>query len=219
MGVKGKGVESMGRVEAKKKTKEETLYRKGLQLFVDRGFAKTTISDIAKSSGLAKGTFYLYFKDKYDLRDKLIVRESRSVLMQAWQSLEEHSVQGFEAKMFYLIDYIIRYLEKNTMILKFINKNLSWGIFEQALAETDPEQAMAVYNKLIGMMDEDKIVCEQPELMIFTIFELVSSSTYSCILNQRPVRMDEYMPYLHRTIHHIILAFTTQPDKAADSAN
>ena len=198
----------MGRVEAKKKTKEETLYKKGFQLFVDRGFAKTTISDIAKSSGLAKGTFYLYFKDKYDLRDKLIVRESRVVLMQAWDNLQQHPVEGFESKMFSLIDYIISYLAKNTMILKFINKNLSWRIFEQALEASDPEQAKEIFNKLIGMMEEDRIRCERPDLMMFTIFELVSSSTYSCILNEKPVRMEEYMPYLHKSIHHIILAYT-----------
>jgi len=198
----------MGRVEAKKKTKEEALYKKGFQLFVDRGFAKTTISDIAKSSGLAKGTFYLYFKDKYDLRDKLIVRESRVVLMQAWDNLQQHPVEGFENKMFSLIDYIISYLAKNTMILKFINKNLSWGIFEQALEGSDPDQAKEIFNKLIGMMAEDRIRCERPDLMIFTIFELVSSSTYSCILNEKPVRMEEYMPYLHKSIHHIILAYT-----------
>ena len=50
----------MGRVEINKKNKEEALYQKGFQLFVDKGFVKTTIADIAKAAGLAKGTFYLY---------------------------------------------------------------------------------------------------------------------------------------------------------------
>ena len=79
----------MGRIEINKKNKKEALYRKGFQLFVDKGFAKTTIADIAKAAGLAKGTFYLYFKDKYDLRDKLIARHSGQVLREARAYLAE----------------------------------------------------------------------------------------------------------------------------------
>ena len=55
------------------------LARTAFDLFRDKGFAKTTISDIVSDAGLAKGTFYLYFKDKYDLRDKLIRSEERRV--------------------------------------------------------------------------------------------------------------------------------------------
>ena len=38
-------------------------------LFISEGFHKTTIAMITKRAGLGKGTFYLYFKDKEDIRD------------------------------------------------------------------------------------------------------------------------------------------------------
>ena len=63
----------MSKVDDNKKQKESTLLETAFHLFTGKGFAKTTISDIVQQAGLAKGTFYLYFKDKYDLRDKLIV--------------------------------------------------------------------------------------------------------------------------------------------------
>ena len=62
----------MGKVEDNKKLKMNTLLQTAFDLFTGKGFAKTTVSDIVNQAGLAKGTFYLYFKDKYDLRDKLI---------------------------------------------------------------------------------------------------------------------------------------------------
>ena len=62
----------MGKVDDNKKQKKDTLLQSAFNLFTGKGFAKTTVSDIVKEAGLAKGTFYLYFKDKYDLRDKLI---------------------------------------------------------------------------------------------------------------------------------------------------
>ena len=43
-----------------------------LNSLTTKGLAKTTISDIVENAGVAKGTFYLYFKDKYDIRNKLI---------------------------------------------------------------------------------------------------------------------------------------------------
>ena len=59
----------MGKIELNKMQKNTTLLQTAFDLFTEKGFAKTTISDIVNQAGLAKGTFYLYFKDKYDLRD------------------------------------------------------------------------------------------------------------------------------------------------------
>ena len=54
----------MGKAETNKKRKKNALFQTAYELFTDKGFAKTTISDIVNKAGLAKGTFYLYFKDK-----------------------------------------------------------------------------------------------------------------------------------------------------------
>ena len=70
----------MGKVDINKKQKKNALLQTAFDLFRDKGFAKTTISDIVSDAGLAKGTFYLYFKDKYDLRDKLIAHKQGSCL-------------------------------------------------------------------------------------------------------------------------------------------
>ena len=75
----------MGKIDIKKKLKEKALFQSAFDLFMNKGFAKTTISDIAEKAELAKGTFYLYFKDKYDLRDKLIVHKAEQLFFDAHQ--------------------------------------------------------------------------------------------------------------------------------------
>src|SRR5262245_42668778 len=40
--------------------------------FVARGFAATRLDDVAKRAGVAKGTLYLYFKDKESMFEELI---------------------------------------------------------------------------------------------------------------------------------------------------
>ncbi|MGQ9630391.1 MAG: TetR/AcrR family transcriptional regulator [bacterium] len=42
------------------------------KIFAQKGYHKTTVDDIVQDAGIAKGTFYLYFKDKKDIFASLI---------------------------------------------------------------------------------------------------------------------------------------------------
>lgn len=43
-------------------------------LFLTKGYTKTTVNDILKEIGIAKGTFYHYFKSKEEVMDEIIMR-------------------------------------------------------------------------------------------------------------------------------------------------
>ncbi len=57
----------MGKVEINKKQKKDALLNAAFDIFTNIGINKTSISEIVEKAGVAKGTFYLYFADKYDL--------------------------------------------------------------------------------------------------------------------------------------------------------
>ncbi|PGD98195.1 TetR/AcrR family transcriptional regulator [Bacillus wiedmannii] len=44
------------------------------RLFLTKGYTKTTVNDILKEIGIAKGTFYHYFKSKEEVMDEVIMR-------------------------------------------------------------------------------------------------------------------------------------------------
>ncbi|PES34292.1 TetR/AcrR family transcriptional regulator [Bacillus thuringiensis] len=44
------------------------------RLFFTKGYTKTTVNDILKEIGIAKGTFYHYFKSKEEVMDEIIMR-------------------------------------------------------------------------------------------------------------------------------------------------
>ena len=50
------------------------------ELFFTKGYEQTAVETIIKKMGLAKGTFYYYFKSKEDLLDALIERMSEKIL-------------------------------------------------------------------------------------------------------------------------------------------
>lgn len=206
----------MGKVDLNKKQKRNALLQTAFELFRDKGFAKTTISDIVSDAGLAKGTFYLYFKDKYDLRDKLIAHKAGQLFSDAYSALADTVFSGFEDQILAVVDYIISRLKADHGLLTFISKNLSWGIFRTAFENNLPDESQQFYDYIFEQMKKSSVSCQEPELMLFTIIELVGSTCYSCILFEQPVSMDVYLPYLHTAIHQILVGFTepaciTQP--------
>ncbi len=200
----------MGKVDINKKQKKNALLQTAFDLFLDKGFAKTTISDIVSDAGLAKGTFYLYFKDKYDLRDKLIAHKAGQLFADAHQALINQTFTSFEDQILAVADYIIGRLNEDHGLLTFISKNLSWGIFKTAFENTLPDESQQFYEYIFEQMKSRNYVCQEPELMLFTIIELVGSTCYSCILYGQPVSMEEYLPYLHTVIRQILSGFTVQ---------
>ena len=73
----------MGKVDDNKRKKKEKLLKSAYQLFTTQGFNNTSISDIVSHANVAKGTFYLYFKDKFELKDQLIQFKTYELIIEA----------------------------------------------------------------------------------------------------------------------------------------
>lgn len=198
----------MGKVDDNKKQKKRTLLQAAFQLFTEKGFSKTTVSDIVEKAGLAKGTFYLYFKDKFDLRDKLIAFKANQLFNDAHDELDKANIPTFEDEVLFMTDYIIGRFMTEGPLIQFVAKNLSWGIFQAEVSNGANVLPQAFFDHYLESLERYHVNCKSPDLMLFTIIELIGSTSYSCILNQNPVSMEEYMPYLHETLKKIIEVFT-----------
>lgn len=194
----------MGRVTENKQAKRNSIFHSSFDLFRTKGFFQTSISDIVTKAGVAKGTFYLYFKDKYDLRDKLIAYKAGTLFHAAELNLSETSIKDFSERLIFIADQIIDRLAMEPDFLKFISKNLSWGVFKTALLKGHDTGDTDFYNAYLRMVEESPYEFKNPEIMLFMIVELVGSSCYSCILDDEPLPMDEYKPYLYDVIRGII---------------
>ena len=61
------------KIESNKSEKLNKLLDTAFQLFTYQGILHTSIQDIVDKAGVATGTFYLYFKDKYEIIENFIV--------------------------------------------------------------------------------------------------------------------------------------------------
>ncbi len=198
----------MGKVDENKQQKEEALFQSAYHLFMEKGISKTSIHDIVQDAGVAKGTFYLYFKDKFEIRDRLIARTAEKFFRAADAELEKVHIPKFEDKIIFIVDYVLDQMEKNKAVLRFISKNLSWGIFRKAIEQKEEETGVkALFYKVLTSCPNVHI--EAPETMLFLIIELASSTSYSTILENDPISYEELKPYLNASIRAIIKSHMT----------
>lgn len=194
----------MSKLELNKKQKRDSLLESAFALFTSKGINNTSISDIVKRSGVAKGTFYLYFKDKYDIRNMLIARKASQLFSKADDALMKSGISNIFDEIIFLVDNIINQFCENKSLLAFISKNLSWGIFKTSLINPSDDSEVYFYNIYSRLINREDVNFVDPEIMLFMIIELVSSTCYSAILYSEPVGIAELKPYLFDNIKSII---------------
>ena len=190
-----------------KEEKENRLLNTAFKLFTEKGLKETSIQDIVDNASVAKGTFYLYFKDKYEIRDILIVKKSQKLFSDALKSLRKNYISDFSDCIIYIINYVIDELTKKPLLLQFISKNLSWGVFSKTvltLYDKSNEQEESVYDLFIKESEKSNIEFNNPEVTLFMIIELVGSTCFNSILYKEPLPIEEYKPYLYKAIRNLI---------------
>ncbi len=193
----------MGKIDENKKRKKETLFNSAYELFLTKGINSTAISDIVEKAGVAKGTFYLYFKDKYDIRNKLIVHKTQELFHAAKLALDQEQIAGLDDQLIFIIEHIINTLVVNIPLLNFISKNLVMGALRSVLL-TGENTDRDFYETFLDMVCQDSYEYQDVDVMLFTIVELAGSAGYNSILYQEPLPIEQYKPFLYRTVRLII---------------
>ena len=194
----------MGRVEENKKKKKEALFRTAYELFTTKGINSTAISDIVEKAGVAKGTFYLYFKDKYDIRNALITKKAGELFSVAYEKMYRKKFSSLEATVICAADVIIDQLNEDKTLLEFIAKNLQWGLFHKVLLEGENDVSKSFFDWYSELIATSGRKFKNHELVIYMIVELINSTCYNVILHEEPVGLPELKEELHQLIPVIL---------------
>lgn len=105
-------------VEKNKKTKQ-LIQESFIQILSEKTFESITIGDITKKAGINRGTFYLHYKDKYDLLEK-IEQQLFDDLGNYIDRLQTKytATHTFEKEQEYLASLLFSFIENNSPILK-----------------------------------------------------------------------------------------------------
>jgi AcrR family transcriptional regulator len=130
-----------------------------LSLFIQHGYRKTSVDDVAREAGVAKGTVYLYFKTKSDLMIQAIIEEKKRYIENLKPILEAPYDQRLELylRMVFVIlnkmplmSKLLRGDREVLMVLDEMDTDLRQqtmdfqaGFLAQLLADTNLEYAQA----------------------------------------------------------------------------
>ncbi len=191
--------------EEKKSQKREMLMDAGYELFLKDGVNDVSVSAITRRAGIAKGTFYLYFKDKYDLLNSLVLFKSSQIMSKAIEASVQIPEGSISEKALFVVDYVIEYMKANKDMLKLIDKNLSWGVFVEAIEKDETYSNLKELSKLV-LGDLEKIGYSQKkaEQVVFIIIEMLGSVCYSSIILEQPAPIDEMKPVIFEMIKKML---------------
>lgn len=197
------------KVESKKNLKREALINAALKLFGEKGIKNVSILEITNAANVAKGTFYLYFKDKLELEETAIVKIASQTVENAVKHVDKKREKNPVKSLLWVIDEIINKLKNDKELLNIIHKNLSWSLYERILNDTEKyEHEGKIMIKFIKRFCSSFSYLNYSEdemkSLLFLILELVNCAVYSSIMFNEPMPLEKMTDMLHMTIKKLL---------------
>lgn len=176
--------------------KKEILLQSAKELFLEKGIENSSVREITTKANVAKGTFYLYFKDKNDLIWQLLDEVLADLKCDA---IAYANLQMDEKRWVYHFFYAITNLcitQADRLFL--IEKNL---------------KAMDVHRFLISRKKEDSLVLvhllengyEKKDAIIRTVLAVrfIINTCYEAKLYGLPAQIEELRPYILQVVENL----------------
>lgn len=190
--------------EERKKEKEEKITEAALSSFRDKGIEGTSIRDIMNKTDFGLGTFYLYFRDKKDLEEKIVLDIMTDLF---YKANSKCTGEDLEDKYISFINYIIDYLVNDPLELRLISKNLNWALYAKIEnddrfreAETTLDFVLNRYSNLFPI----KLSNSERLFILSLTIHIVLSTCESALMDDSVLTIDEMKPVLYKIVEKII---------------
>lgn len=129
-------------------SKGEKIIQIAKQLFLEKGYAKVSVSEITNALEISKGSFYTYFPSKTDMVLE-IIREKKEITKQRYRTIQESSSSFEENLEKFLWNYFQRDSFQLEIELVIVNLMMNWDILEEGVIQAllDCEQEAVSYWK------------------------------------------------------------------------
>lgn len=193
----------MDKITKKKNEKYTKILDTALGLFEKNGTHLVSIDEIVKGAGVAKGTFYLYFKDRYDLISTLIIEKASKYMSLLSDKYEPRDFGDVSTSVRHYIEYISDFLQKNKTLCILIEKNLNTCV--NAVAQTKEGPIKELYEKIFSELINCGVSEAESRAKLYLYIELIVSSCCNAIIRETPYTIEELKPHLCQIIESSIV--------------
>lgn len=137
------------------------------EYFKNLGYEKTQIDKISKDLSIGVGTIYGYFKSK----EGLFLAWLQFVIDKAYAEIKEHCADSVTpvAKLKMIVDYKIKYFEKNKTTIKGYMQNNQF--FLRGISRRKEHPMARVYQYCADIIKELKPMDDNEAYLLATIFD------------------------------------------------
>lgn len=193
----------MDKITKKKNEKYTKILDTALRLFEKNGTHLVSIDEIVKGAGVAKGTFYLYFKDRYDLISTLIIEKASKYMSLLSDEYEPRDFGDVSTSVRHYIEYLSDFLQKNKTLCILIEKNLNTCV--NAVAQTKEGPIKELYEKIFSELINCGAAEAEARAKLYLYIELIVSSCCNAIIRETPYTIEELKPHLCQIIESSIV--------------
>ena len=184
--------------ENRKIEKKKKIIETAYQLFRSAGISGPAIDDVVRAAGIARGTFYLYFKDKSDLIDQLVMYKSTETLKEMLASAHTGMLGGSGGDFFDTVrrtlEMYLDFLEQHKDVLLVLHKNISVSMRSPAVLVD--EEIGDLYKEVLRQFEAVGFSAVQTEQTIFLVINMIDAVYTDALLYARPFSVQEIRPAL-----------------------
>ncbi len=183
--------------------KKAKIMEAALKVFKKKGPDKASVREIMAESGFGLGTFYLYYTDKNDLKEKIVLDKAMDIIIKA-----EENCKGEDPVERYIsfVDYIIDYLIANPFELDLLSNNITWALYtkiehDERLTEAD-STLQFILSRYENLFSKSYSQSQQLYILAMT-FDIMMSTCKSALMEDSTLSIDEMKPVLFAVIGKI----------------
>jgi AcrR family transcriptional regulator len=167
------------------------------QLFLDRGFAQTSVSAIVREAGVAQGTFYLYFKSKQGLLPYLRA-EVLGHYLRAFEESTADRAQPADARLVAALARIHAIMAEQVPIVRVLREATSSEEIEQIWLEGRETLSRPLAELIATGCEDGSFAVDDERMAAHLGLALLDDLLFESLVWQRPAPPGPTLAYATR---------------------
>lgn len=185
-------------------SKRSRIQNAAVSLFSEQGVEATSVNEIVRRANVAKGTFYIYYKDKKELISQILTEKHGRALNELMNASYEKSQKETKDWRHVFASELIQFYRRNPDILKMIQKNIT-SIFD---CEEHRERVLSHIEKLDAFLQcfhQEQESRKAAITRFMMMMEMIGIISFHAIFYEQPDAMDVVEPELMKMIERMYL--------------
>lgn len=183
-------------------SKRNRIQLAAMQLFQEQGVETTSVNDIVKKANVAKGTFYVYYKDKKELISQILTKKQGCLLNELLNVSYERSFKDGSNWLMAFLEETIAYYEEHPDVLRMIQKNIA------VVMDTCEHRDLVLneierLDELLELLKKDKESKKQTLNRFLMILQMTGFSCFNAIFYELPDTLEQIKPILLETVEKL----------------